>query len=266
MPLVLYANEHDCQFDFHSLVAASRPRGRMPRGVRPCDYRCRGDSHAALIALTACSSDSNDSASTTAAGQPARVVASTNVYGDIARQIGGDHVQVTSIINDPNQDPHSYQAAPQNQLALSKARVIIENGGGYDDFVDVMRHSAARQDAVVLNAVNISGRNPADPELNEHVWYDFPSMRELSAKLADALIQADPGSAATFRANAAAFAAKLAALEKSEAAIRAKFAGVGVAVTEPVPLYLLEACGLDNRTPAAFSHAIEEGTGVPPRR
>ena len=164
---------------------------------------------AALIALTACSSDSNDSASTTAAGQPVRVVASTNVYGDIARQIGGDHVQVTSIINDPNQDPHSYQAAPQNQLALSKARVIIENGGGYDDFVDVMRHSAARHDAVVLNAVNISGRNPADPELNEHVWYDFPSMRELSAKLADALIQADPGSAATFRANAAAFAAKL---------------------------------------------------------
>jgi zinc/manganese transport system substrate-binding protein len=220
---------------------------------------------AALIALTACRSNSNDSASTTAAGQPVRVVASTNVYGDIARQIGGDHVQVTSIINDPNQDPHSYQAAPQNQLALSKARVIIENGGGYDDFVDVMRHSAARHDAVVLNAVDISGRNPADPELNEHVWYDFPSMRKLSATLADALIQADPGSAGTFRANAAAFAAKLAGLEKSEAAIRAKFAGVGVAVTEPVPLYLLEACGLDNRTPAAFSHAIEEGTGVPPR-
>jgi zinc/manganese transport system substrate-binding protein len=218
---------------------------------------------AALIALTACSSTSNDSAS--AAGQPVRVVASTNVYGDIVRQIGGDHVQVTSIISDPSQDPHSYQAAPQNQLALSRARVIIENGGGYDDFVDVMRHSAASHDAVVLNAVVISGRNPGDPELNEHVWYDFPAMRALSAKLADALVQADPGSAATFRANAAGFAAKLAALEKSEAAIRAKSAGIGVAVTEPVPLYLLEACGLDNRTPAAFSHAIEEGTDVPPR-
>ena len=107
---------------------------------------------------------------------------------------------------------------------------------------------------------------PADPGLNEHVWYDFPSMRELSAKLADALMQADPGSAATFRANAAAVCRpSSAALEKAEAAIRAKFAGVGVAVTEPVPLYLLDACGLDNRTPAAFSHAIEEGTGVPPR-
>jgi zinc/manganese transport system substrate-binding protein len=220
---------------------------------------------AALIALAACGSNSNDSASTTAAGDSVRVVASTNVYADVARQIGGDQVQVTSIINDPNQDPHSYQATPQNQLALSKARVIIENGGGYDDFIDVMRHSAARHDAVVLNAVAISGRNPADPDLNEHVWYDFPAMRELSAKLADALVQADPASAATFRANAAAFTAKLAALGKAEAAIRAKFAGAGVAVTEPVPLYLLEACGLDNRTPAAFSQAIEEGTGVPPR-
>jgi zinc/manganese transport system substrate-binding protein len=84
-------------------------------------------------------------------------------------------------------------------------------------------------------------------------------------ELADALVQADPGSAARFRVNAAGFAAKLAALEKSEAAIRAKFAGTGVAVTEPVPLYLLEGCGLDNRTPSAFSQAIEEGTGVPPR-
>jgi zinc/manganese transport system substrate-binding protein len=194
-----------------------------------------------------------------------RVVASTNVYGDIAQQIGGDQVQVTSIISDPSQDPHSYEASPQNQLALSKARVIIENGGGYDDFVDVMRHSTARPDVVVLHAVEISGRSVADPGLNEHVWYDFPSMRELSAKLAEALIQADPGSAATFRVNAAMFATKLGALEKAEAAIRAKFAGVGDAVTEPVPLYLLDACGLDNRTPAAFSHAIEEGTGVPPR-
>ena len=117
----------------------------------------------ALIALTACGSNPNDSASAAAAGQPVRVVASTNVYGDIAQQIGGDHVQVTSIINDPSQDPHSYEASPQNQLALSKARVIIENGGGYDDFVDVMRHSAARPDVVVLDAVKISGRNACGP-------------------------------------------------------------------------------------------------------
>ena len=68
---------------------------------------------AALIALTACSSDSNDSASTTAAGQPVRVVASTNVYGDIARQIGGDDVQVTSMINDPNARPALLPGQPR---------------------------------------------------------------------------------------------------------------------------------------------------------
>ncbi len=151
---------------------------------------------AALAVLTACSSNPDEAASAGATDHQVRVVASTNVYGDIAAQIGGDRVHVTSIIDDPNQDPHSYEASPQNQLALSRARVIIENGGGYDDFMDVMRHSAARADAVVLDAVEISGRSDANPGLNEHVWYDFPSMGKLAAKLADALTQVDPGSAA----------------------------------------------------------------------
>jgi zinc/manganese transport system substrate-binding protein len=220
---------------------------------------------ATVAVLTACSSNPDDTASAGAADNPVRVVASTNVYGNIAAQIGGDRVHVTSIIDDPNQDPHSYEASPQNQLALSRARVIIENGGGYDDFMDVMRHTAARADAVVLDAVEISGRSDASPGLNEHVWYDFPSMGKLAAKLADAFTQVDPGSAATFRANAAVFATRLEALERTEAAIRAKHAGVSVAVTEPVPLYLLAACGLVNRTPDPFSQAVEDGTDVSPR-
>jgi zinc/manganese transport system substrate-binding protein len=193
-------------------------------------------------------------------------LASTNVYGDIAAQVGGDRVQVTSIIDDPNQDPHSYQVSPQNQLALSKARIVIENGGGYDDFIDTMRHSAARADASVLNAVAISGHQPAPGgELNEHVWYDLAAMRTLAMRLADVLAQADPSSAAPFRANAAGFATKVAALESREGTIRAARSGTGVAATEPVPRYLLDACGLVDRTPAAFSRATEEGTDVPPR-
>ena len=99
----------------------------------------------ALLAGCGSSSDSDNDGSASAspaAASAVPVVASTNVYGDIVKQIGGDKVAVTSIISDPDQDPHSYEANTQNQLTLSKAKVVIENGGGYDDFVDRMLKSS----------------------------------------------------------------------------------------------------------------------------
>src|SRR5690348_1175356 len=92
---------------------------------------------ALTIPLAACGSGPAQS-------QPARpsVVAATNVYGDVVQRIAGDAAEVTSVITDPTADPHSYEANPQNQLALSKADVIVENGGGYDDFIDTMLKSS----------------------------------------------------------------------------------------------------------------------------
>ncbi|MFG3718011.1 metal ABC transporter solute-binding protein, Zn/Mn family [Streptomyces massasporeus] len=217
----------------------------------------------ALLAGCGSSSDSADGKST-----PARVavVASTNVYGDIARRIGGDRVDVTSVIGDPDQDPHSYEADPQNQLALSKAKVVIENGGGYDDFVDHMLKGGHNDSAEVINAVDVSGRTaPEDGELNEHVWYDFPTVAKVADRISTALAEADPGDAAAFEKNTAAFKAKLEPLEAREAQIKKAHGGDGVAITEPVPLYMIEASGLVNRTPAEFSEAIEEGDDVSPR-
>ena len=217
----------------------------------------------ALLAGCGSSSDSADAKST-----PARVavVASTNVYGDIARRIGGDRVDVTSVISDPDQDPHSYEADPQNQLALSKAKVVIENGGGYDDFVDHMLKSGHNDSAQVVNAVDVSGKTaPQGGELNEHVWYDFPTVAKVADRISAALAQADPGDAAAFEKNATAFKAELAPLEAEEAQIKKAHGGDGVAITEPVPLYMIEASGLVNRTPGEFSEAIEEGDDVSPR-
>ncbi len=194
------------------------------------------------------------------------VVAATNVYGDIAEKIGGQKVSVTSIISDPDQDPHSYEADTHNQLALSKAKVVIENGGGYDDFVDRMLGSSGSDSTQVINAVKVSGKStPADGELNEHVWYDFPSMAKLADRIAAALAKADPDDAATFTKNAAAFKAKLGPLEEKEAQIKAEHGGEAVAITEPVPLYLIQASGLANKTPEDFSEAIEEGDDVSPK-
>jgi zinc/manganese transport system substrate-binding protein len=220
---------------------------------------------AGLALATACGSSPDASSPAPGGSSGVAVVASTNVYGDIVRQIAGDKVGVTSVIADPEQDPHSYEADSKTQLALSKARIVIENGGGYDDFMDTMLRSA-HSTATVLNVVNISGKiAPAGGSLNEHVWYDFPSVRKLVDKLVEALSTADAADAATFRANAETFAQRLATLETTEGQIKAAHAGAGAAVTEPVPLYLLQACGLVNKTPPEFSQAIEEGTDIAPR-
>ena len=193
------------------------------------------------------------------------MVASTNVYGDIVKTIGGPAVAVTSIIDSPTKDPHEYEADARTQLALSKAQLVIENGGGYDDFVDTMLKSA-RTMPTVINVADISGRNqhPADGEFNEHLWYDFPTVEKLAAQLVTDLSAAAPGQAATFKSNAKEFTGQLDQLQQDEADIKAKHAGEGVAITEPVPLYLLEAAGLVNKTPETFSEAIEEDTDVPP--
>src|SRR4051794_2581422 len=218
---------------------------------------------AAVALLAACSSSAADTAaSTSKAG--VQVVASTNVYGDIVRQIAGDKAEVTSIISDPDQDPHSYEANAQTQLSLSKAKVVIENGGSYDDFMDTMLKSAGNTSAKVLNVVGISGHKaPAGGELNEHVWYDFPTMEKLATQLASTLSEVDSANSSTYAANAAAFTGKVKQLQATEASIKAAHDGAGAAITEPVPLYLLTACGLVNKTPGEFSEAIEEGTDVP---
>ncbi|MFJ9543883.1 metal ABC transporter solute-binding protein, Zn/Mn family [Streptomyces sp. NPDC101225] len=223
----------------------------------------------ALLAGCGSSSDSGSDKSTAqgaASSSKVKVVASTNVYGDIAEQIGGDKVDVTSVMSNPDQDPHSYEANTQNQLSLSKAKVVIENGGGYDDFVDRMLGSGNNSSAEVINAVKVSGRTaPKGGELNEHVWYDFPTVAKIADRIAAALGKADPANAATFTKNAETFKGKLAGLEAKEADIKKKHGGEAIGITEPVPLYLTEASGLVNKTPAEFSEAIEEGDDVSPK-
>jgi len=193
-----------------------------------------------------------------------RVVTSTNVYGDIAATIGGDAVHVTALMSDPAQDPHSFEVSAQNQLAVSKADVVIENGGGYDDFMKTLVSGSKNTDVKVLDVVDLSGKKPVDGELNEHVWYDFPTVQKLADALVGTLSKADPSKKAVFEKNGADFSAKLSGLERTEAQLKASYAGEGVAITEPVPLYLLDAIGLVDKTPEKFSAAIEEENDVSP--
>jgi zinc/manganese transport system substrate-binding protein len=225
-----------------------------------------------MLGVAGCSTSSgadgssgSQTSSSAAGGGPVNVVASTNVYGDIVKSIGGSAVSVTSIIDSPDKDPHEYEADARTQLALSKAQLVVENGGGYDDFVDTMLKSDPTK-PTLINVSEVSGRDhdPAHGEFNEHVWYDLPTVEKLAARLVTDLSAAAPDQAPTFRSNAETFSAQLGQLQQYEAEIKAKHAGVGVAITEPVPLYLLEAAGLVNKTPEEFSEAIEQDTDVPP--
>jgi zinc/manganese transport system substrate-binding protein len=210
-----------------------------------------------VATLTGCSAPASED---TAGIQ---VVASTSVYGDIARAIGGDAVTVTSLITDAAQDPHSYEASAQDQLAVAKADVVIENGGGYDDFVGSLL-SGSGAGPQVIDAVKVSGLDHGDDAFNEHVWYDFTAMRALGDRLANVFSTLDPAHREDFVAAQADFGSALAALEHDAAMVKQSHVGDGVAVTEPVPLYLLEACGLQNKTLGAFSRAVEDGSGVAP--
>jgi zinc/manganese transport system substrate-binding protein len=213
--------------------------------------------------LTACRSSAS-----TGPTDAVSVVASTDVWGDVAAQVAGGQaghaVRITSIINAPAQDPHSYEATARDRIALARADVVIENGGGYDDFVGrLLGDSAGR---TTIDAVSVAGnRAEVDGQPNEHVWYDFPTVAAVAVKIANALKTKDPSHAASYQRNLKSFVDGLAGLRKREARLGQTHAGVEVAITEPVPLYLLRACGMVNRTPAQFSQAVEEGTDVAPR-
>ena len=236
----------------------------------------------ATLLLTACAPTSGNSAAGNSAGDGdgiVEVVASTSVYGDLVGTIGADKVRVNSIITRTSQDPHSYEATTQDKLAVSKAELLIENGGGYDSFIHKLADDTGLDHANVLNAVELSGLAPeetADPSgaadghghehagFNEHVWYSLPAMARLADAIAAKLGELEPSSAETFRSNAAAFKDSLGGLDTRLAGIKASAGAAPVAVTEPVPLYLLDAAGLENQTPDEYTAAIEEDTDVPP--
>ena len=194
-----------------------------------------------------------------------RVVASTDVWGDVVQQIGGDDVRVDSIITDPDRDPHEYQADPRDQLAVSRAQLVVVNGGGYDDFLDRLTANAP-SGTTVLDAVQESGLDtaPATGGFNEHVWYDLAAVSTAAASIEAELARIAPERRSDFAVRLSTFQKGIVRLQDQERSIRASAAGKGVAITEPVPLYMTQALGLVNRTPPAFSEAIEEGDDVAP--
>jgi zinc/manganese transport system substrate-binding protein len=209
---------------------------------------------ALALGCTGCSSVSGDR---TANGR-IKVVAGENFWGNLAAQIGGDHVAVTSLVSNPDADPHLFESDTKNGLAVATAAVVIVNGAGYDPFMD--RLLAASPDATrrvvrVADVLHVTGSDP-----NPHLWYDTPALPVVVAAIASAMAKADPANAAAYRAGARRTEAALRPLEHAVNELGRTDAGDPVAYTERVPGYLLAAARLRVLTPTGFARSIEDGT------
>jgi zinc/manganese transport system substrate-binding protein len=194
-------------------------------------------------------------------GSTLHVVASTNVYGDITAQIGGAHVGVTSVLSDPNADPHLFEPGTQNGLAVAQAKVVIQNGAGYDDFMGRLESASPSSSRIVVTIADVLGVHGRDA--NPHLWYDVPRLPRIAGAIAAGLEKVDPKHAAAYRAGLDRFVKSLRPLDDEVLRIRTRYAGRPIAYTEPVPGYLVAALGLRNLAPASFTRAIQNGSEPP---
>jgi zinc/manganese transport system substrate-binding protein len=181
-----------------------------------------------------------------AAGQERKpsVVAAENFYGDIARQIGGDRVDVASILSNPDQDPHLFETTPTIVRQIAAARIVIFNGADYDAWMDKLLRAAPRVERTVLAVAELVNKKAGD---NPHLWYDPATMPTVARALAGAFSTADPAHAADYAARLATLLASLERIGAKVGEIRAKYAGVAITATEPVFGYMASALGLKVR-------------------
>jgi zinc/manganese transport system substrate-binding protein len=172
------------------------------------------------------------------------VVAAENFYGDLARQIGGDRVSVTSIMNNPDQDPHLFETTPGIVRQIADAQVVIYNGADYDAWMEKLLAAAPRPGRLAVNVAALTNRKPGD---NPHLWYD-PALMIVAARALEAnFAKIDRAHDKDYAARLAAFESALKPIRDKIAAIRAKYAGTPVTASEPVFGLMANALGLTMR-------------------
>lgn len=189
-------------------------------------------------------------------GNVINIVAAEDFYGNIAQQLGGDKVSVTSILSDPNVDPHEYESNVQDGIAITNANIVIENGLDYDTWMDKLLGASPNADRAAI----VAGAVAPDvlPE-NPHVWYGIDNISAIAGAITGALIKNDPADAAFFQNNLATFNASLAPITAKMNEIKAQYAGTPVGLTETIYLYQTGPMGLSVLTPLEFERAIAEG-------
>jgi zinc/manganese transport system substrate-binding protein len=184
------------------------------------------------------------------------VVAAENFYGDVAQQIGGDRVAVTSVLNNPDQDPHLFETTPAVARQIAAAQVVVLNGAGYDPWMTKLLSVSAKSGRIVIVAADLVHKTPGD---DPHLWYDPPTMPAVATAIAASLAAGDPAHKDEYAARLKNFLASLAPLNEKIAAIGRKYAGTPVAATEPVFDYMAAALKLKMHD-AQFQLAVMNDT------
>lgn len=192
-----------------------------------------------------------------ASGPNIQIVAAENFWGSLVGQLCGVHCNVTSIVTDPNADPHEYEASSVNAKAVSNARIVIVNGVGYDDWVLKLLSASSNPNRTVLNVADflgvVNGSNP-------HLWYNPNYVNRTVKQMYLDLVAADPANASYYKQQYQNVTASLGQVDGRMTEIKQEFAGTKVAATEDIFVYLANATGLDLISPPAFMQAVAEGT------
>jgi len=175
------------------------------------------------------------------AGQPVTIVAAENFYGDVAQQLAGPDATVTSILSNPDDDPHAFEASPSVARAIADARIVIANGADYDPWLERLLGAGRSAGRTMIDVALLVGRKPGD---NPHLWYDPATMPAFARALSEALGAADPAHRADYEQRLEAVLASLKPIDAKVALLRQKHAGTPVTATEPVFGYMAAALGL----------------------
>jgi zinc/manganese transport system substrate-binding protein len=215
------------------------------------------------------SSSSGGSSSTSASSggaastSPIAAVAAESEYANVLEQIGGSYVKVTAVESNPATDPHTYEASPSVAQAVAGAKLVIENGVGYDAFMGKIESASPNSSRKVINVQKLLGLPESTP--NPHLWYKPTTMPILAKAIVSDLSALDPAHAAYFQANARAFEGSLQPWLAALARFSKRYPNTPVATTEPVADYMLEAAGIKNLTPFSMQADVMNGTDLPPQ-
>lgn len=176
-----------------------------------------------------------------ALADPINIVAAENFYGDIAAQIGGSNVKVTSILSNPDEDPHLFEASASTAKALVEAHIVISNGVDYDPWIEKLLSTNKADHRVVIVAAKLAGKKAGD---NPHLWYNPATMAAVATQLSADLVRIDPAHKADYDKNSAAFVASLKPLNDKISALHKKYSGTPVSASEPVFGYMAGLIGL----------------------
>jgi len=209
-----------------------------------------------------CAGLTSDAASAATKSSLIVAVGAENEYANVLSQIGGKYVSVSSILNNPNTDPHTFEASVSVAEVVSKAELIVQNGVGYDGFMNTVEAASPNPKRKVIVVQDVLGL--ADDTPNPHLWYSPTTMPAVAKVMAKDLGELEPSHKSYFGANLETFDASLQPWFSAIAAFKAKYGGTPVAVTEPVADYLLKAMGAKILTPFVFQADIMNGVDPAP--